>query len=107
MSTRARAEDPDPHTGRRHRAGSDDLPLYRQLVRTEGRLRPDQIDALTRLSRDLMADRHTKSERITPNTLVRLAVDLLLAHTDTLHGDTEDQLRRSLIPEPDTDPHPR
>ncbi|PRY28585.1 hypothetical protein, partial [Umezawaea tangerina] len=89
-----------PPPGRRHRAGTEDLPLYRRLVRTEGRFRPDQIDALNRLSRQVMADRQAKGERITPNTLVRLAVDLLLAHADDLRGDTEDQLRASLIPDP-------
>jgi hypothetical protein len=91
-----------PRPERRHRAGSEDLPLYRKLVRTEGRFRPDQVDALNQLARHVMANRQTPAERITANTLVRLAVDLLLAHADKLSGDTEDQLRESLIPESGT-----
>jgi hypothetical protein len=35
-------------------------------------------------------------ERITENTLVRLAIDLLLANAGQLQGSTEDELRRSL-----------
>lgn len=91
-----------PHVERRHRAGSEDLPLYRKLVRIEGRLRPDQVDELNKLTRQVMANRQATGERITSNTLVRLAVDLLLAHADKLSGDTEDQLRESLIPESGT-----
>ena len=91
-----------PRVERRHRAGSEDLPLYRKLVRIEGRFRPDQIDELNRLTRQVMANRKATGERITSNTLVRLAVDLLLAHAENLRGDTEDELRESLIPESGT-----
>jgi hypothetical protein len=86
-------EVPNP---RRVRAGSEDKPKYQQMLRTEARLRPDQVTALTSLRRRVSANRDDKSERITDNTLVRVAVDLLLARADDLTGDTEDQLRESV-----------
>ena len=54
------------------------LPPYLTYVRKECRLRPDQLDALTTLARRLNRERKGKGERITENTLIRLAVDLLL-----------------------------
>jgi hypothetical protein len=69
------------------------------MVRTEARLRPDQVAELAALRRRVAANREVREERITDNTLVRIAVDLLLAHGDQLVGDTEDQLRASVVPE--------
>jgi len=69
------------------------------MVRIEGRLRPDQVEALARLRRHLAAQRTQRTERWTDNTLVRVAVDLLLAHADRLHGNTEDELRESVLRE--------
>ena len=54
------------------------LPPYLTYVRKECRLRPDQLDALTALARRLNRERKGKGERITENTLIRLAVDLFL-----------------------------
>ncbi|MEM4670664.1 MAG: hypothetical protein QW650_09135, partial [Thermofilum sp.] len=54
------------------------LPPYLTYVRKECRLRPDQLDALTALARRLNRERRGKGERITENTLIRWAVDLLL-----------------------------
>ena len=56
------------------------LPPYLTYVRKECRLRPDQLDALTALARRLNRERKGKGERITENTLIRWAVDLLLKH---------------------------
>ncbi len=53
-------------------------PKYLTYVRKECRLRPDQLDALTALARKLNRERKGKGERITENTLIRWAVDLLL-----------------------------
>lgn len=72
-------------------------PKYQQYLRKEARVRYDQAAALTSLRRKLNKRRHDRSEPLTDNTLIRLAVDLLLAHADELHGDTEDQLRSSLL----------
>ncbi|HKT55660.1 MAG TPA: hypothetical protein VJR25_02710 [Microbacterium sp.] len=88
------------------------LPKFAQLTRKEARVREDQYAALSALARSLMRRRHAKGERITENTLIRIAIDLLLQHKDALRGASEEQLRSSVTsairesgsPEP---PHPR
>jgi hypothetical protein len=72
------------------------LPKYQRMVRKEARLRPDQVDALAQLRRRITRGRHDRSETITDNTLLRVAVDLLLERGEQLAGDTEDQLRDSV-----------
>ncbi|MDB9494414.1 hypothetical protein PN441_08430 [Spirulina major CS-329] len=75
------------------------LPKYLQLIRKEARLREDQVDALFMLARRL--NRQKKGgERITENTLIRVAIDLLLAHSDQLTGTTEQELQDSITPNP-------
>ena len=59
-------------------------------------MRSDQLDSLTNLSRRLNKQRRSRGERITENTLVRVAIDLLLERTDELGGFTEDDLRSSV-----------
>ena len=66
-------------------AGPDRLNARRgsrwdELERKETRLRPDQYEALTVLSRRLNRDRRGRGQRITENTLIRVAIDLLLTH---------------------------
>ncbi|MCQ8194675.1 chromosome segregation ATPase [Streptomyces rugosispiralis] len=56
-------------------------------------MRDDQYSGLTALARDLMDARTRKIERITENTLIRVGIDLLLAHPELLAGDTEEDLR--------------
>jgi len=77
-----------------------DLPRYLQFTRKESRIRADQADRLAvhvrRLNR---ARRHRDGpvgERITDNTLIRVAIDLLLDQADQLAGTTEDELRTSV-----------
>ena len=60
--------------------GERPLPPYLTYVRKECRLRPDQLDALTALAWRLNRERKGKGERITENTLIRWAVDLLIQH---------------------------
>lgn len=73
-----RAEEaPPPQTSP---PGERPLPPYLTYVRKECRLRPDQLDALTALARKLNRERKGKGERITENTLIRWAVDMLLTH---------------------------
>lgn len=72
------------------------LPRYLRLTRKEVRFREDQLDALDRVVRRLVRARRGGGERITENTLVRVAVDLLLARADALSGATEAELLRSL-----------
>ncbi len=76
---------------------SADQPRYLQLLRKEARLRVDQADALASLRRRLARVRTSRgAEILTDNTLIRVAVDLLLDRADQLHGGTEEELRVSL-----------
>ncbi len=75
---------------------------YDDLERKETRLRPDQVAELSRLARELAREARRSrpagqpGERITDNTLIRVAVDLLLAQGDQLAGVDEQQIRRSV-----------
>lgn len=71
-------------------------PRYLQMERKEARLRLDQADALARLTRRLNRARAGSGERITDNTLIRVALDALLARSDQLSGATEAELRKSV-----------
>jgi len=76
------------------------LPRYLQLIRKESQLRQDQADQLSREVRRINQGRQGRhgavGERITDNTLIRVAVDLLLARAGELNGTTEDALRQSV-----------
>lgn len=65
----------------------------------EARLWPEQLPALDALRRQVNAARTVRGERITDNTLLRIAVDLLLAHADQLQGNNEEELRKSVVPD--------
>jgi hypothetical protein len=71
-------------------------PLFRRLDRKETRLRSDQYAALTEHARRLNRAKGTGGERITENTLIRVAIDVLLSRIDELHGATEEELRKSV-----------
>lgn len=71
------------------------VPKYLTLVRKETRLREDQIDQLTVLVRKLNRQRQG-GERLTENSLIRVAVDLLLSQSQELKGTTEEELRSAL-----------
>lgn len=72
-------------------------PRFAEFERKEARLRQDQLDALDALARKIKRARKPGAgERITDNTLIRVAVDLLLARQDELTGSTEDELRTSV-----------
>ncbi|MEL6439141.1 MAG: hypothetical protein AAFQ80_07820 [Cyanobacteria bacterium J06621_8] len=78
---------------------TDKIPNYQTFERKEARLRPDQIDQLTALERTLNRQRKGRSkERITSNTLIRIAVDLLLSRSNLLQGSTEAELSKSVTP---------
>lgn len=75
---------------------NESVPKFQQLTRKEARVRDDQYAALSALSRMLMRSRAARAERITENTLIRVAIDLLLEHRDLLRGSDEDALRKSV-----------
>jgi hypothetical protein len=93
---------PGPRPPRRARATStagvtdSQTPKWQRLERKELRLRADQLDELARLRRALNRQRRGEGERITENTLIRVAVDMLLGRADRLRGTTEDELRKSV-----------
>ena len=77
--------------------GTAGQPKYLQLERKEALLWPRQVHELTVLRRVLNRKRgRGQGERITENTLIRVAVDYLIANAESLTGTTEDELRRSL-----------
>jgi RNA polymerase-interacting CarD/CdnL/TRCF family regulator len=72
------------------------VPKYLTLLRKEARLREDQTLALARLARQLNRQKRKRGERITENTLIRVAVDLLLSQEDQIWGATEEEIREAL-----------
>ena len=77
-------------------ASSPGLPKYLRLERKELLIWPEQITNLSILARVLNRNRRGAGERITTNTLIRVAVALLLSRSQDLAGTTEEELRRSL-----------
>ncbi|MFE4613747.1 hypothetical protein ACFRK5_36205 [Streptomyces niveus] len=73
-------------------------PKWRGLERKETRLHSDQVLDLAMLRKKISKQRKDRSEIITDNTLIRIAVDLLLLHQDKLRGDTEGELLHSVLP---------
>ena len=71
-------------------------PLYLRLERKETRLRTDQYADLTTHARRLNRAKGTTGERITENTLIRVAIDLLLERATDLSGATEAELKNSV-----------
>jgi hypothetical protein len=74
-------------------------PRYLELDRKELRIRGDQADDLTTLTRQLNRARKSEGERITDNTLIRVAIDLLMRDRDKLRGATEADLLKSVLPD--------
>jgi hypothetical protein len=90
--SQARPSAPPPRTP----APSPGLPKYLRLERKELLIWPDQITNLSILARVLNRNRGGAGERITTNTLIRVAAALLLSRSQDLAGTTEEELRRSL-----------
>ena len=93
---RGRPLGPPPGPERRPPAEVPGLPKYLRLERKELLIWPDQITKLSILARVLNRNRGGAGERITTNTLIRVAVALLLSRSQDLAGTTEEELRRSL-----------
>ncbi|RKR98969.1 hypothetical protein DFP74_6690 [Nocardiopsis sp. Huas11] len=75
-------------------------PKWTTLERKDALLWQEQIEALTDLRRDLQRRKRQEGgggERITENTLIRVAVAALLEHRDALTGKDETELRESLM----------
>jgi hypothetical protein len=75
---------------------SSPSPAERPKTRPKtAQIRADQWTSLDELARTLQDARSVKGERITANTLIRVAIDGVLAHGGRLHGDNEEQLLAS------------
>ena len=73
------------------------VPKYLALERKEARLRGDQVDSLASLARRVNRRKASwGGERITENTLIRVAVDWLLSQEQYVGGSTEEEIRRGL-----------
>ncbi|WP_298866745.1 hypothetical protein [uncultured Microbacterium sp.] len=77
-------------------SADEDEAGYLALERKETRLREGQIGELTAHARRLNKAKTGPAPRITENTLIRVAIDLLLSRVDELQGTTEADLRRSV-----------
>jgi hypothetical protein len=71
------------------------VPKYLTLERKEVRLSAEQLDALTMITRRLNRSRAGRGERITDNTLIRVAIEMLIEHSAKLEGITEEELLKS------------
>jgi hypothetical protein len=81
-------------------APAPEVPKYLRLERKEALIWPDQLTQLSILARILNRAHGGAGERITANTLIRVAIALLLSRGRDLSGATEEELRRSLgLPE--------
>lgn len=92
---------PDPGTPELPESGSPGVPesrsaKWREMERKEALLRPDQIAHLGALLRTVKGQRTVRGERLTENTLIRVALDLLFAHEAALTGNSEEELRASV-----------
>lgn len=72
------------------------IPKYLSLERKEVRLPSEHIDELTRLVRRLNRQKTGRDERITENTLIRIAVSLLVDFGESITGNNERELLESL-----------
>ncbi|WP_221181160.1 MULTISPECIES: hypothetical protein [unclassified Rathayibacter] len=69
---------------------------YRSFARKEAKIRDDQYTALTAHARRLTRTRPAGTERITENTLIRVAIDLLLERSEQIAGGSEAEIRKSV-----------
>ncbi len=87
----------DPGAGGGSAAPAQARPRYLALQRKEARLRGDQVDALASLARRMNRGKVERGgERITENTLIRVAVDWLLSRNEPVGASSEEEIRRSL-----------
>jgi len=71
-------------------------PKWLTFERKETRIRADQIEFLESVRIRLNSQRGRSGERLTDNTFVRIAIDLLMERESELRGVTESQIRSNL-----------
>ena len=100
-SRRSHERSRGPRAARATRSADSTPPVgarthYLEFERKETRLRADQYGELTAESRRLNRLRKGEGDRLTENTLIRVAVDLLLSKRTELAGVNEEELRKSV-----------
>lgn len=88
-------EEPNQENYKLTESESNEVPRYLTMERKEIRLPQEHLDQLTMLVRQLNRARKSSGERITENTLIRIAIAALLEHADQLQGVSEDELLQS------------
>lgn len=86
--------------GARRPSGTDSgrsTPRFDDYEPITARMSQDQVDDLDRLAKRLERAKPTGLPRITRNTLVRVAIDVLLANAQDLAGPDEESLRNALL----------
>ena len=73
-----------------------DVPKWLTFEPKPTRQRRDQLDWVEAKRKELNALRGRAGERLTDNTLIRVAIDLLIVNGERLQGTTEAELRASL-----------
>ncbi len=98
---REREESPPAEPARRDEVGErpgGDGPKFLSYEVMTARLRSDQVDFLNALERRIMRSRDQKGERITKNSLLRAAVDLLeTISLDLQEIASEEELRARVL----------
>ncbi|MBT1607932.1 hypothetical protein NY542_00325 [Curtobacterium flaccumfaciens pv. betae] len=79
-----------------HSTPDSDVPKWLTFEPKPTRQRRDQLDWIEAKRKELNALRGRAGERLTDNTLIRVAIDLLIVNGERLQGTTEAELRASL-----------
>lgn len=98
-------ENPQPTPAPAAPDSTPGLPKWRQMERKDVLLRPDQIADLTELRRRLQRQQTDRTERLTDNTLIRAAIDMLLGYQHRLTDsptpvNTEEQALAAALRQP-------
>ncbi|MBV7674365.1 hypothetical protein STHAL_33515 [Streptomyces halstedii] len=98
-------ENPQPTPAQDGPNSTPGVPKWKGLERKDVLLRPDQVEDLTALRRRLQRQQTDRSERLTNNTLIRVAVDLLIGYQHRLTDsptpvDNEEQALAAAVRQP-------
>lgn len=95
LGTTEKTTEPQPAT--KETPAKQTRPKYRRAIPKEARLWPDQIRELNALAQQIQWQKEPGGERITTNTLLRLAAAWIIEHGQSqLYGNTETELAQSL-----------
>lgn len=86
-------------------SGTEEAPKFLSYEVVTARLRSDQVDMLSELERQIRRARRRKGERITKNSLLRAAVDVLAKLQFDVRGiGSEEELRERVLAARKTEP---